>query len=122
MVVMKINGENQYDDDDDDNDVDDDDNDDDGDDNDYDDVDETSSVGKLPLPWMGTTSFINSLNRDTWFNNSLSDSFIFTWMQYISNSMISVYFVWQTNLLVGEDWEPLVLQLGKMSSFYRLLK
>ena len=25
----------------------------------------TSSVGKLPLPWMGTTSFISSLNRDT---------------------------------------------------------
>ena len=39
MVVMKINGENQYDDDDDDNDYDDEDND-----------DETSSVGKLPLP------------------------------------------------------------------------
>ena len=36
---MKINGENQYDDDDDDNDYDDEDND-----------DETSSVGKLPLP------------------------------------------------------------------------
>ena len=70
MVVMKINGENQYDDDDDDNDYDDEDND-----------DETSSVGKLPLPWMGTTSFINSLNRDTWFNNSLSDSFTFTWEQ-----------------------------------------
>ena len=39
MVVTKINGENQYDDDDDDNDYDDEDND-----------DETSSVGKLPLP------------------------------------------------------------------------